>query len=139
MSNGERSHTTTFTESGANLYTIDTIIGRGCENRTHSSWVKAKYLLQSIYPQSILAYHLGLEPRMLILEIRVLPITLVIDYLVPLEGNAPSSFDYQSSSLLLSYRGIKWWSLKESNLTAATLHIMASDLQSPAGNKLHIL
>lgn len=25
--------------------------GRGCETRTHSPWVKAKYLLLSIYPQ----------------------------------------------------------------------------------------
>ena len=31
-----------------------------------------------------------------------------------------------------------WWGLKESNLTAATLHIMASDLQSPAENSPHI-
>jgi hypothetical protein len=27
------------------------LVGRGCENRTHSPWVKAAYLLQSIYPQ----------------------------------------------------------------------------------------
>ena len=26
--------------------------------------------------------------------------------MVPLEGNAPTSFDYQSSALLLSYKGI---------------------------------
>ncbi len=32
-----------------------------------------------------------------------------------------------------------WWGLKESNLTAATLHIMASDLQSPAENSPHII
>ena len=57
--------------------------------------------------------------------------------LAPREGIEPPLTVLETAALPLYYPGIVWWGLKESNLTAATLHIMASDLQSPAENSPH--
>ena len=55
----------------------------------------------------VLADQAGLEPTTFSLTVRrnYQLCYWSINFMVPLEGNAPTSFDYQSSALLLSYKG----------------------------------
>ena len=80
-----------------------------------------------------------IELRLKACKAPVLPLSLPAHCLAPREGIEPPLTVLETAALPLYYPGIVWWGLKESNLTAATLHIMASDLQSPAENSPHNL
>ena len=59
---------------------------------------------------------------------------------VGLEPTMPEAEDLQSPGVTnFPTHPITWWTLKESNLTAATIHIKATVLQTAVWNRIQII
>ena len=96
---GERSHTTAFTERGANLYTNVTIVWSGVEESDLCS--KFRRLVYSpLYERQYLVEVPGLEPRMTQSKCVVLPLHYTsIDCLVPPPRIEQGSYALQASAM----------------------------------------